>query len=82
MEDKTIYPTFVIPIGNDGSTGHAICIVDDLIFDSTQENALILGREYLDWICGKIEYKDIYVAIRFKPLINRKHCNSAFVYVA
>ena len=35
LENKTIYPTLVIPYGNDGSTGHTICIMDDLIFDST-----------------------------------------------
>ena len=31
VDKKTIYPTLVIPFGNNGSTGHAICIVDDLI---------------------------------------------------
>ena len=65
IEDKMIYPTLVIPFRNDGSTGHAICVVDDLIFDSTQENALKLCRESLDWICGKHGCKDIYYAIRF-----------------
>ena len=65
VENKTIYPTLVVPIENDGSTGHAICVVDDLIFDSTQENALKLYRESLDWICGRKGYKELYVAIRF-----------------
>ena len=31
VKNKTIYPTLVIPSGNDGSTGHAVCVVDDLI---------------------------------------------------
>ena len=66
MKNKTIYPTLVIPSGNDGSTGHAVCVVDDLIFDSTQENALKLCRESLDWICWKHGCKDIYYANRFQ----------------
>ena len=37
VNNKTIYPTLVVPTGNDGSTGHAISIMDDLIFDSTQK---------------------------------------------
>ena len=65
VKNKTIYPTLVIPSGNDGSTGHAVCVVDDLIFDSTQENALKLCRESLDWICGRYGCKELYVAIRF-----------------
>ena len=32
---KTIYPTVVIPEGRDNDVGHAITVVDDLIFDST-----------------------------------------------
>ena len=31
VNNKTIYLTLVVPTGNDGSTGHAICVVDDLI---------------------------------------------------
>ena len=37
VNKKTIYPNLVIPFGNDGSTGHAICVADDLIIDSTQK---------------------------------------------
>ena len=61
LKIKIIYPNLVIPSGNDGSTGHAVCVVDDLIFDSTQENVLKLCRESLDWICGKKGCKDIYM---------------------
>jgi hypothetical protein len=34
----------VIPLGGDGRIGHAITIVGDLIFDSTQTHALTLER--------------------------------------
>ena len=50
--NKTKYPTLVIPFGKDGSLNHSFCIVDDLIFDSTQTHALKLNRESVDWICG------------------------------
>ena len=96
VKTKTIYPTLVIPFGNDGSTGHAICVVDDLIFDSTQENALKLCRESLDWICGKYGCKDIYYANRFhqpieeadnhlerniKIIKNYKICFVIYIYI-
>ena len=42
----------VVPQGKDDSVGHAVCVVDDLIFDSTQKYALKLTKESLDWICG------------------------------
>jgi hypothetical protein len=42
----------VIPLGGDGGIGHAITIVGDLIFDSTQTHALKLGKNTLDWCCA------------------------------
>ena len=47
------YMTLVHPIGNDGSCDHAICVVDDLIFDARLDVALKLCKESLDWVCGK-----------------------------
>jgi hypothetical protein len=38
----------VISLGGDGGIGHAITIVGDLIFDSTQSHALKLGKNSLD----------------------------------
>ena len=34
--DKTEHPTIVIPLGNDRKVSHAFRVIDDLIFDSTQ----------------------------------------------
>ena len=48
----TQFPTLVIPMGKDKSLSHAVTVVDELIFDSTQERALKLTKESLDWICG------------------------------
>ena len=31
VNNKTIYPTLVVPIGNDGSTGHTVSVMNDLI---------------------------------------------------
>jgi hypothetical protein len=33
LQKPTIYPNMVIPLGRDGSASHAICVVDNLIFD-------------------------------------------------
>ncbi len=56
----------VIPLGGDGGIGHAITIVGDLIFDSTQSHALTLGKNSLDWCCANdLGFESIYMAIKF-----------------
>jgi hypothetical protein len=45
VQNKTIFPTMVIPRANDGSASHAVVVVDDLIFDATQSHAIKLCRE-------------------------------------
>jgi hypothetical protein len=56
----------VIPLGGDGGIGHAITIVGDLIFDSTQRHALKLGKNSLDWCCADdLGFESIYMAIKF-----------------
>jgi len=52
FSDLSKYPTVILPLGSDGSINHAVCVVDDLIFDSTQSVAMKLCQESLDWICG------------------------------
>jgi hypothetical protein len=64
LENKTRYPTVVIPYGKDGSNNHSFVVVDDLIFDSTQTHAMRLCRDSLDWICGG-GMDSINVALRF-----------------
>jgi hypothetical protein len=56
----------VILLGGDGSIGHAITIIGDLIFDSTQSHALKLGNSSLDWCCANdLGFESIYMAIKF-----------------
>jgi hypothetical protein len=57
----------VIPLGGDGGIGHAITIVGDFIFDSTQSHALKLGKNSLDWCCASNDrgFASIYMAIKF-----------------
>jgi hypothetical protein len=56
----------VILLGGDGGIGHAITIVGDLIFDSTQSHALKLGKNSLDWWCANDHgFESIYMAIKF-----------------
>ena len=63
----------MISKGKDKSVNHAICVIDDLIFDSTQSLALKLTHSTLDWLCGekegdnkeKVGCEDIYRALCF-----------------
>lgn len=51
---------------------HAVCIVDDLIFDSTQPFALTLSKDSLDWICGDGGCVGAYFAVRFQSNFKTK----------
>ena len=53
-------------MGKDGSSNHAITVVNDLVFDSTQPRAMKLKMETLDWICGKGGINYILEAFRFE----------------
>ena len=68
----TPYPTLVVPVGYDGSVSHAITVVDDLIFDSTQERAMKLSQQSLDWICGDCGCRAIDIAVRFRYPKNKQ----------
>ena len=70
IRQKSIFPTLVIPRGRDNSCSHAFCVVDDLIFDSTQKFALKLKRDVIDWICGDQGAEDTPIAIY---IFNRNH---------
>jgi hypothetical protein len=74
LEDYNPYPTVVIPFGKDGSISHAICVIDDLIFDTTQAFALKCTRQSINWICncGSQGFEDIYAAYRFERGFNCK----------
>ena len=65
VTQESRFITLVVPRGEDGSVNHAVCVVDDLVFDSTQEVALKLTAETLDWICGGSGMKEIKEAYRF-----------------
>ena len=51
-DDDHFLPRIVLLKGNDGSMNHAVTVVDDLIFDSTQKFALKKCKESFDWCCG------------------------------
>jgi len=63
----TPFPTVVIPLGKDGSISHAVCVVDDLIFDSTQRSALKLTHKSFHWISGDLgTHDEVYGAMHFE----------------
>jgi hypothetical protein len=72
LENNTRFPTVIIPYGKDGSNNHALVVVDDLIFDSTQIHATKLCHESLDWICGEKGIASINIALRFNQSFGTK----------
>ena len=68
------YPTVVIPQGADGSIGHAICVIDDLIFDTSQAFALKCTMRSMGWIChcGPKSFEGVLAAYRFERGYNCK----------
>ena len=47
LDDKSAFPMVVIPRGTDMRINHAVCVVNDTIFDSTQPQTLWLTKETL-----------------------------------
>ena len=64
----------VIPRGKDCSVSHTICVVDDLIFDSTLPRAMKLKKKSLDWVCGEGGFEDVYLAYYFHQGYNGVTC--------
>ena len=68
----------VIPVAEDGSSDHAVTVVDDIIFDARVDYALKLTKESFHLICGKggmeqIGYiYDFYESFRTKKKLTRK----------
>ena len=67
----TPYPTIIIPMTPDGTTRHAFCVVDDLIFDSITPQALQLRRESIQWIFNDVDVL-LHKALRFNMKISPK----------
>jgi hypothetical protein len=63
--DRTPYLTLISPIGRDGSSDHAVCVVDDLIFDARLPRALKLCKESFDLVCGAKGMSELGLVMRF-----------------
>ena len=73
IHSQSPYPTVVIPRCKDGGIQHAVCVVDDLVFDSTQEVALKLQLETFEWICSVNDgFNEVAEAYRFDIKIGGK----------
>jgi hypothetical protein len=57
--------TVVHPKGMDGSLDHAVCVVDDIVFDARFTHALKLREESFDWVCGPRDMAELGQVIRF-----------------
>ena len=73
VELQTPFPTLVVPIGADGSISHAITVVDDLIFDSTQKHAFKLCKQSIDWICGEGGCVKLGLTVRFMESKDKRY---------
>ena len=74
VTDRTPYLTVVQPIGNDNSSHHCVCVVDDLIFDARFGWALKLCKESFDMICGYCGAKELGCVFRYmKPYKIKAH---------
>jgi hypothetical protein len=62
---KTPYLTVVSPKGVDGSADHAVCVVDDIVFDARLIHAFKLCDESLMWVCGPKGVSDLRTVHRF-----------------
>ena len=65
---KSAYPTLIIPLSSDSLVNRAICVVDNLIFDSTQSHVMKCQLEVISWICDSCRkgISDVYEAFRIK----------------
>jgi hypothetical protein len=70
---KTPYLTLVHPKGMDGSVDHAVCVVDDIIFDSTLTHAIKLCEESFHAVCGPSGMAELGQVIRFCLPYGVKH---------
>jgi hypothetical protein len=61
----TPHLTVVHPKGMDGSADHAVCVVDDIVFDARLTHALKLCEESFDWVCESWSMAEVGRVIRF-----------------
>ena len=73
--DRTL--TILVPVGTDKCNLHAVCLVDNLVFDSSLKHPMKLLKKSLDWCCncqgGMIDMKH---AVHFKlvcPVLQEKN---------
>ncbi len=52
MQTKSPWPTLCVLLGSDQGTAHAVTLVQDLIIDSSQPQALPLTKDHLDDCCS------------------------------
>jgi hypothetical protein len=65
VQSMTSHLTVVHPKGTDGSADHAVCVVDDIIFDARLTHALKLREESFDPVCGPPGVAELGRVIRF-----------------
>jgi len=67
IREKTARPIILIPLGEDGQVSHAVCVIHDLIFDSTQTCAMKLVMDSFHWTCGRCGCAGVWEAYLLQP---------------
>jgi hypothetical protein len=65
VQSMTPHLTVEHPKGMDGSSDHAVCVVDDIVFYASFTHALKLREESFDWVCGPRGMAELGQVIRF-----------------
>jgi len=79
FQNTTPYPTLVIPLKPNGTTTHAFCVADDLIFDSTTSLAMKLCKESVQWLFQSDDL-ELYQVLRFNMKFSAPGCKIPETY--
>ena len=77
VEQPTPYPWLIVPCTADGVINHALCVVDDLVFDSITPRALRLCHETFAWIFND-QPITVHRAMRFDQNITPKKARETY----
>ena len=69
LAEKNRFPFLLVPKGDQGTMTHAICVIDDLIFNAISPKALRLCPRSLHWIFN-VDISEIALGFKFETKIN------------
>jgi len=70
MMNDDVWPKLCVLRGDDGSTSHAVTVVENYIFDGSCPHAIPLNKKNLDWCCSSEQF----------PHVKYKNIAKCFIY--